>query len=628
MANTVRGRPIQLIVKIVFYALFVAPATVPMCVAQPAAANESRCKEGKAGTYSLKAASTEVSVNISHGDLLWNRSVSFQMDDRLAQILTLSSPDLGDLTFTSRGLMAAQLPRPLIHTIPPQKIDDHVSVFNLQLSDPGCVAQPEAMPEGDVATRVNRLRKEQTQLQDQLLAIPQDLTARYSEFLKLPGTGIIKLFQRGQYENIFSLRGGASYYSFTRRTHEYGQGSDIELEQGSFRVGFAGADCGFFVNLGTGSIEDIQPNANPPGWLNPTQQRAWTKAWSCRPPQEIDALRKEVGPNEGHTIVLEGGTYLLRSISPRRSDTLTAFHVERMLSDGSVILVWRLLSSWDPLAASISRPAVNTPAPAASPLAAAANIVVNEAPQKAVTEPGEKPETIAVEPGTGGVVSTRGIFTVQSGVSVPTVLFRVDPEYSEEARAAKYEGAVLVAFTVDTEGYARDIRVVESLGMGLDEKATEAIAKWKFKPGTRDGIAVNVPAQIEVNFKLPLLAPAKIVAKEDMQKAVTEPARKPATAADPKVGCGVTSAPSVLSRVDVEFPEDAHRSHDPGGTVLLSVVIDTEGRATDIRVVKGLGANFDEKAIECVAKWKFRPGLTCGKPMRVRAQIEVNFRLL
>ena len=284
----------------------------------------------------------------------------------------------------------------------------------------------------------------------------------------------------------------------------------------------------------------------------------------------------------------------------------------------------------DPPAASTSSPAVNTPAPATSPLAAAANIVAKEGPQKAVAEPGEKPETIAIESGAEGVVSAHGIFTLESGVSAPTALFRVDPEYSEEAREAKYEGTVLMAFTVDTEGQARDIRIVKSLGMGLDEKATEAIAKWKFEPGKKDGLAVNVPAQIDVNFKLPLLAAAaNIVAKEDTQKALTEPPRNPAAAADPKFGCGGgVSGPSIVSKVAPKYPEDARRSHDPGGTVLLSVVIDTEGRATDIRVVKGLGANFDEKAIECVAKWKFRPGLTCGKPMRVRAQIEVNFRLL
>jgi periplasmic protein TonB len=104
-------------------------------------------------------------------------------------------------------------------------------------------------------------------------------------------------------------------------------------------------------------------------------------------------------------------------------------------------------------------------------------------------------------PGSGGGVG-GGIFKVGGGVSAPTVLFRVDPEYSEEARKAKYSGTVVLTIVVDTEGKARNIKVAKSLGMGLDEKAMEAVAKWKFKPGMKGGQAVNVTAQIEVNFRL------------------------------------------------------------------------------------------------------------------------------
>ena len=104
-------------------------------------------------------------------------------------------------------------------------------------------------------------------------------------------------------------------------------------------------------------------------------------------------------------------------------------------------------------------------------------------------------------PGEGGGVG-GGVFRVGGGVSQPTVIYKVDPEYSEEARKAKYSGSVLLQIVVDTEGRARDILVVKSLGMGLDEKAVEAVQKWKFKPGMKGGQAVNVRATIEVNFRL------------------------------------------------------------------------------------------------------------------------------
>ena len=88
------------------------------------------------------------------------------------------------------------------------------------------------------------------------------------------------------------------------------------------------------------------------------------------------------------------------------------------------------------------------------------------------------------------------------GVSAPSVLYKVDPEYSEEARKAKYSGTVLLSLVVDAQGKAQNIKVVRSLGLGLDEKAMEAVMKWKFKPGMKNGVAVAVLATIEVNFRL------------------------------------------------------------------------------------------------------------------------------
>jgi hypothetical protein len=104
-------------------------------------------------------------------------------------------------------------------------------------------------------------------------------------------------------------------------------------------------------------------------------------------------------------------------------------------------------------------------------------------------------------PGSGGGVG-GGVYKVGGGVSAPSVLFKVDPEYSEEARKAKYSGTVLISLVVDASGKAQNIKVVRSLGLGLDEKAMEAVAKWKFKPGMKNGQAVAVQATIEVNFRL------------------------------------------------------------------------------------------------------------------------------
>ena len=106
-----------------------------------------------------------------------------------------------------------------------------------------------------------------------------------------------------------------------------------------------------------------------------------------------------------------------------------------------------------------------------------------------------------VGPGEGGGIG-GGVFRVGGGVSAPQVLVKVDPEYSEQARKAKYQGTVVLNLVVQRDGTVRDIRVLQPLGLGLDEKAIEAVRQWRFKPGLRNGQAVDVAAIIEVTFRL------------------------------------------------------------------------------------------------------------------------------
>jgi periplasmic protein TonB len=104
-------------------------------------------------------------------------------------------------------------------------------------------------------------------------------------------------------------------------------------------------------------------------------------------------------------------------------------------------------------------------------------------------------------PGSGGNMG-GGAYKIGGGVSAPSILYKVEPEYSEEARKAKFQGTVLLFVVVDEHGNPRDIKIIRPLGLGLDEKAVEAVEKWKFNPGKKDGKPVAVQAQIEVNFRL------------------------------------------------------------------------------------------------------------------------------
>jgi TonB family protein len=110
---------------------------------------------------------------------------------------------------------------------------------------------------------------------------------------------------------------------------------------------------------------------------------------------------------------------------------------------------------------------------------------------------------LAADPTPNGVLlSGPNAYRVGGGVTSPIVLSKKDPEYTEVARAAKYQGTAVLAIEVGPDGKAYNIRIVRSLGLGLDEKAIEAVKQWRFKPGTKDGQPVTVAATIEVNFKL------------------------------------------------------------------------------------------------------------------------------
>ncbi len=91
---------------------------------------------------------------------------------------------------------------------------------------------------------------------------------------------------------------------------------------------------------------------------------------------------------------------------------------------------------------------------------------------------------------------------IGAGVTPPSVLFKTEPVYSEEARVAKYQGTVVLAVEIGLNGSAQNIRVMKGLGLGLDENAIAAVEQWRFQPATKDGAPVTVQASIEVNFRL------------------------------------------------------------------------------------------------------------------------------
>lgn len=100
--------------------------------------------------------------------------------------------------------------------------------------------------------------------------------------------------------------------------------------------------------------------------------------------------------------------------------------------------------------------------------------------------------------GTNGGIYTPGI----GGVSNPVPIFTPEAEFSDEARRAKFQGVCVISVIVDSHGLPQDPRVVQPLGMGLDDKALDAVRRYRFKPATKNGEPVAVRITVEVDFHL------------------------------------------------------------------------------------------------------------------------------
>jgi periplasmic protein TonB len=96
----------------------------------------------------------------------------------------------------------------------------------------------------------------------------------------------------------------------------------------------------------------------------------------------------------------------------------------------------------------------------------------------------------------------EGIYHITGGMVAPKLVYQVTPEYSEEARKARFEGTVVLEAVIRRDGTIDVVHLLRSLGFGLDQNALEAVKKWRFKPATKNGIAVDSFLNVEVRFNL------------------------------------------------------------------------------------------------------------------------------
>ncbi|MEJ7623270.1 MAG: hypothetical protein WKF34_04710 [Pyrinomonadaceae bacterium] len=208
----------------------------------------------------------------------------------------------------------------------------------------------------DVNQSILDLRSQITGLENDLLSVDTaevDIASRQ-------GFGAIRLMPREKYERLLVIRGGGAYYSFERRTHEYGYGSDIELSQGRLSVGFAGGDYGFLIDLGETPLGDIGTDTREAKFLInyevPTEERLARS-------EKLKLNGKQICPGSparcsmtyydanGFTYrrdvpAIVGHSYLLRSINFRHSDLVVALRIQNQDDDGSLVIFWKLVRSF------------------------------------------------------------------------------------------------------------------------------------------------------------------------------------------------------------------------------------------------------------------------------------------
>jgi TonB family protein len=192
--------------------------------------------------------------------------------------------------------------------------------------------------------------------------------------------------------------------------------------------------------------------------------------------------------------------------------------------------------------------------------------------------------------------------------------FKVDPVYTEEAKQVGLEGTVVLYAEVTPYGEAEGVRVLRSLGLGLDQKAVEAVRQWRFEPAfTGQGQPMRVATTVLVNFCLPAQESTGIRLYKPENKAIF------------RLEEGITP-PRVSSRVEPTYTEKA-RVAKLQGVVQLYCEVTAEGRVENLQVLRGLGMGMDEAAASSLRQWRFHPAMRGGQPIPVILTVEVNFSL-
>jgi TonB family protein len=210
--------------------------------------------------------------------------------------------------------------------------------------------------------------------------------------------------------------------------------------------------------------------------------------------------------------------------------------------------------------------------------------------------------------------AAAGAVRIGGRVRPPTKTKNVPPVYPQAAQLEGVAGMVVLEVIIGVDGKVRDGRVMRSVAF-LDDAAIEAVRQWEYTPTELDGKLVPVVMTVTVSFNL--------------DKIPFEPALTvfPWPAAQGAVRAGYTgtvAVPRQTKNARADFPGQARSAGRTGGAVLLELLVGTEGKVTDVRVIRS-SPLFDNEALETARKWEFEPTLVNGVPTPVVVPATVMF---
>ena len=218
-----------------------------------------------------------------------------------------------------------------------------------------------------------------------------------------------------------------------------------------------------------------------------------------------------------------------------------------------------------------------------------------------------------------GLPATAQSTTAPSGNPTPSsfnspaanLLSKVDPVYPEEAKAAHTEGTVILDAGISQHGEINRLKVISGDQI-FRASAVEAVTLWKFKPFLVGGVPANVKTRITVKYSYGGSGEPQV--QTLLQDDITVPPPGP----NPK-----TSPPRVTYQVEPKLTEEERKAMR-SGNVLVNLWVNEQGNPINVHLLRGTGSALDQKAVEAVKQYRFKPAMENGEPLLVELNIEVR----